>query len=180
MQVNLEQNSSHFGRGKQHKIGKQWASLISWEGQQERNVAILQAPASFHVRVVLHRDLLQPWGQDTSPSRAPLLTQTSAIQWDPETLCDPVPLLHSSWQRETWPASLCNVVLYSSRGETITVTGHGSYGTSQPWHTIAGLCLLELIPHAIAQHLQRCLGLVQALCPLENRLPTHTSSSMSC
>lgn len=90
---------------------------------------------------------------------------------DPGTLCHPVPLLHSSWQREAWPASLCDVVLYSSCADTITVTGRGSYGTSQPWHTVAGLCVLELIHHATAQHLQRCLGLVQALCPLKNSYP---------
>ena len=167
-----------FGREKQHKTGKQLASLISWEGQQERYIAALQAPASFHVKVALCRDLLQLWEQETSPSRATLSTCSSAIQRGP---------------RDTmWPSPCCTQAGRGRPGQPPCVVLFCTVAMERPslWlvkpRSIPALTHLsralnlELITHAIAQHLQSCLGLVRALCPLENKLPTHASPFMCC
>lgn len=85
-------------------------------------------------------DLLQPWGQETTPHRAPPSTWTSAIQWESGDTMWPYPPSALNLAEGRLATSLCNVVLYRSHGETITVTGSWSYVTSQSWHTWAGLC----------------------------------------
>lgn len=181
MQVNLEQNSSPVSEGGNNiKLGSRGLLWLAGKGRRKETLESSKPQLHFMWEFSCVETCSSCGGRQLIPAEHLCRHEHQPFSGDPRTLCDPVPFLHSSWQREAWPASLYNVVLYSSRGEIITVTGSLSNGTSQHWHTLAGLCLLELIPHAVAQHLQRCSGLVDALCPLENRLPTHASHSMSC
>lgn len=163
MHINLEFFPS-FGREKQHKTGKQWASPFGWEGQQERNISP-PSPSFISCELSCVETCSSHRGRRQVPAEHLCQHKQQPFSGDLRMLMDPVPLLHSSWQREAWAAFLCNLVLYRSHGGTITVTAEALlFGAHNPCNSLTSA---------------KVLGLVQALRPSENRLPTHASTSMS-